>query len=158
MTLQAPQYPGPKPAPRTFLYQHLNCGGPAQPSREGFLYSNCQYELCAGLLCRTAWLCWGCLYVYNTKLYLWKAGNYPYDKSHAILTPPHQSLIWPANIIYYHRSLSLSLSRIIYIPQTRKGFRFRFTSSPHLSPLHLSSPDRQRNFQSGWSAGSWLER
>ena len=40
---------------------------------------------------------------------------------------------------------SLSLSSIIYIPQTRKGFRF--TSSPH-----LTSP-QQRNLQASWSAG-----
>ena len=93
------------------------------------------------------WRCVGWLdyagVVCNTKLDLWKAGNYPYDKSHAILTPPRQSLIWPANIIYYHPQ-SLSLSSIIYIPQTRKGKGFRFTSSPHLTSAHLTLAQLRR--------------
>lgn len=49
----------------------------------------------------------------RTKLYLRReSSHYRYDKSHAILTPPRQSLIWPANIIYPLSPVSLTFLKL----------------------------------------------
>ena len=80
MTLQALKKPGPKPALRTSMCQHHNGGG--HPG------TSLVFQLSIWVWVMWCTLCWTKLGLSDTKLYLWKAGNYPYDKSHAILTPP----------------------------------------------------------------------